>query len=169
MLYFLIYSFMKYLKKFESLNEAKMFDDYKELIAHSKKYLGEIYIERPLEWKKKIKDIIEASGNTSFYNTSLELRNLSDEVRKDFTNLQNFYEDINAHIRELDEIYQKSEQLSPEDEKGYDELEKIESQTSNYIDFIEQYIEDLDKITESFINIDETVRHLLKLDFKSFY
>ena len=82
MLYFLIYSFMKYLKKFESLNEAKMFDDYKELIAHSKKYLGEIYIERPLEWKKKIKDIIEASGNTSFYNTSLELRNLSDEVRK---------------------------------------------------------------------------------------
>jgi len=126
---------MKYLKKFESLNEAKMFDDYKELIAHSKKYLGEIYIERPLEWKKKIKDIIEASGNTSFYNTSLALRNLSDEVRKDFTNLQNFYEDINAHIKELDEIYQKSEQLSPEDEKGYDELEKIESQTSNYIDF----------------------------------
>ena len=118
---------------------------------------------------KKIKDIIEASGNTSFYNTSLALRNLSDEVRKDFTNLQNFYEDINAHIKELDEIYQKSEQLSPEDEKGYDELEKIESQTSNYIDFIEQYIEDLDKITESFINIDETVRHLLKIDFKSFY
>ena len=160
---------MKHLKKFESLNEAKMFDDYKELIAHSKKYLGEIYIERPLEWKKKIRDIIEGSGNTSFNNTGLALKNLSTDAKKDLANLQNFYEDIRAHIKELDEIYQKSEQLSPEDEKGYDELEKIESQTSNYIDFIEQYIEDLDKVANSFIDIDDTIRYLLKLDFKSFY
>jgi len=160
---------MKHLKKFESLNEAKMFDDYKELIAHSKKYLGEIYIERPLEWKKKIREIIEASGTTSFYNTALALRMLVDEVQKDFTNLQNFYEDIKAHIKELDEIFKNSGQLSPEDDKGYDELEKIEVQTGTYIDFIEQYIEDLNKLIESFTNIDETVRYLLKIDFKSFY
>ena len=158
---------MKHLKKFEQCNEAKMFDDHNDLIKHSEMYFKEIYIERPAQWKKKLKEILESDG--SYRSMGYSIMTLIEEVSKDLSNLNNFSEDIGAHIRELDEIYQKSQQLSPEDEKAYDVLEDLDYRVGKYIDFIEQYIDDLQSLSESLINIDEKIGYLMKLDFKSFY
>ena len=158
---------MKHIKEFTQCNEAKMFDDHKDLIKHSEMYFKEIYIERPTQWKKKLKEIIESDG--SYRSMGYSIMTLIEEVSKDLSNLNNFSQDIKAHIKELDEIYQTSQQLSPADEKAYDELEELDYRVGNYEDFIEQYIEDLQSLSESLINVDEKIGYLMKLDFKSFY
>ena len=144
-----------------------MFDNYNDLIKHSETYFKEIYIERPQQWKKKLAVILESDG--SYRSMGYAVTSLMEEVNKDLKNLNNFTDDIRQHIKEFDEIYQKSQQLSPEDDKAYEELEDLDYRVGRYVDFIEQYIDDLESLSDSLINIDEKIGYLMKLDFKSFY
>lgn len=158
---------MRHIKEFKLCNEAKMFDNYQDLIEHSDSYLNKIYIEKSSEWKSKLSSILSSDG--SYRSMAYSLISLKDEVAKDLKILNDFHEDIRSHIKEFDEIYQKSQQLSPEDDESYEELDAIGDKVNTYIDYVEQYIDDLESLSDSLINVDEKISYLLKLNFKSFY
>jgi len=144
-----------------------MFDDYSELLSHLEEYLKTTYIQKPQEWKKKLKEIIESSGSYRFI--SYSINSLIEEIEKTKSNLENFKSDINSHIKELDEIYKVSGTLSNKDDKAYDDLDDLDSRVENYIDSIDEYIEELKSVAKSYLDIDDRLPYLLKWDFKKYY
>jgi len=155
------------IKNFNKFNEAKMFDDYSELLSHLEEYLKTTYIQKPQEWKKKLKEIIESSDSYRFI--SYSINGLIEEIEKTKSNLENFKSDINSHIKELDEIYKVSGTLSDKDDKAYDDLDDLDTRVDNYIDSIDEYIEELKSVAKSYLDIDDTLPYLLKWDFKKYY
>ncbi len=151
---------------FTKYNEARIFDDHNDLIEHVEKYLDDVYVQRSSQWKKKLQEIIGVDG--SFRGIGYSLNLLIEDVQKDKSNLENFLKDINSHISEFDKIFQKSGTLSDEDGKAYDEIEKLGDRVDIYLEFIEQYLEDLESLARSYINIDDKLSYLMKLDFKNF-
>ena len=156
---------MRHLKPFK-ITEAKIFDNYNDLIQHVEKYLDNVYVQRSSQWKKKLQEIIDVDG--SFRGIGYSLNSLIEDVQKDKVNLENFLEDIKSHIRDFDKIFQKSGTLSDKDDKAYDEIERLGDRVDNYLEFIEQYLEDLESLARSYINIDDKLSYLMRLDFKNF-
>lgn len=152
--------------KFDQYNEARIFDNHNDLIEHVSKYLQNVYINRPSTWNKKLQEIIERES--SHRGTGYSISSLVEEVLKDKKVLEDFLQDIKSHIRELDGIYQKSGTLSETDDKVYEELEKLSDTVDAYLEFIDQYMEDLESLARSYINIDDKLAYLMKFDFKSF-
>jgi hypothetical protein len=153
-------------QKFIQYNEARMFDDHNELLTHVDKYLDNVYINRPTTWNKKLQSIIEKES--SHRGTGYSINSLVEEVLKDKKILEDFLQDIKSHIKELDTIYQKSEILSDADDKSYEELEKLSDRVDTYLEFIDQYIEDLESLARSYLNIDDKLAYLMRFDFKNF-
>lgn len=156
---------MRHLKPFK-ITETKIFDNYNDLIQHVEKYLDNVYVQRSSQWKKKLQEIVDVDG--SFRGIGYSLNSLIEDVQKDKVNLENFLEDIKSHIRDFDKIFQKSGTLSDKDDKAYDEIERLEDRVDNYLEFIEQYLEDLESLARSYINIDDKLSYLMRLDFKNF-
>lgn len=156
---------MRHLKPFK-ITESKIFDNYNDLIQHVEKYLDNVYVQRSSQWKKKLQEIVDVDG--SFRGIGYSLNSLIEDVQKDKVNLENFSEDIRSHIRDLDKIFQKSGTLSDKDDKAYDEIEKLGDRVDNYLEFIEQYLEDLESLARSYINIDDKLSYLTRIDFKNF-
>lgn len=152
--------------KFNQYNEARMFDDHNDLIKHTEKYLEQIYIKRPSTWNKKLQEILEKES--SHRGTGYSISSLVEEVLKDKKILEDFLQDIKSHIKELDTIYQKSGTLSDADDKSYEELERLSDSVDTYLEFIDQYTEDLESLARSYINIDDKLSYLMKFDFKNF-
>jgi len=156
---------VRHLKPFK-ITETKIFDNYNDLIQHVEKYLDNVYVQRSSQWKKKLQEIVDVDG--SFRGIGYSLNSLIEDVQKDKVNLENFLEDIKSHIRDFDKIFQKSGTLSDKDDKAYDEIERLEDRVDNYLEFIEQYLEDLESLARSYINIDDKLSYLMRLDFKNF-
>lgn len=156
---------MRHLKPFK-ITETKIFDNYNDLIQHVEKYLDNVYIQRSSQWKKKLQEIVDVDG--SFRGIGYSLNSLIEDVQKDKVNLENFLEDIKSHIRDFDKIFQKSGTLSDKDDKAYDEIERLGDRVDSYLEFIEQYLEDLESLARSYINIDDKLSYLMRLDFKNF-
>lgn len=156
---------MRHLKPFK-ITETKIFDNYNDLIQHVEKYLDNVYVQRSSQWKKKLQEIVDVDG--SFRGIGYSLNSLIEDVQKDKVNLENFLEDIKSHIRDFDKIFQKSGTLSDKDDKAYDEIERLGDRVDIYLEFIEQYLEDLESLARSYINIDDKLSYLMRLDFKNF-
>ena len=156
---------MRHLKPFK-ITETKIFDNYNDLIQHVEKYLDNVYVQRSSQWKKKLQEIVDVDG--SFRGIGYSLNSLIEDVQKDKVNLENFLEDIKSHIRDFDKIFQKSGTLSDKDDKAYDEIEILGDRVDSYLEFIEQYLEDLESLARSYINIDDKLSYLMRLDFKNF-
>lgn len=156
---------MRHLKPFK-ITETKIFDNYNDLIQHVEKYLDNVYVQRSSQWKKKLQEIVDVDG--SFRGIGYSLNSLIEDVQKDKVNLENFLEDIKSHIRDFDKIFQKSGTLSDKDDKAYDEIERLGDRVDSYLEFIEQYLEDLESLARSYINIDDKLSYLMRLDFKNF-
>jgi len=156
---------VRHLKPFK-ITETKIFDNYNDLIQHVEKYLDNVYVQRSSQWKKKLQEIVDVDG--SFRGIGYSLNSLIEDVQKDKVNLENFLEDIKSHIRDFDKIFQKSGTLSDKDDKAYDEIERLGDRVDSYLEFIEQYLEDLESLARSYINIDDKLSYLMRLDFKNF-
>jgi methyl-accepting chemotaxis protein len=155
------------IRRFSQFNESKIFDNHNDLVEHVERFLDKIYIERPSAWKQKLREILtERTSNASIASALLVF---AEEVKKDLGILENFLVDTDEHIAEFDEIFQKMDKLDFNDEEAYESLEKIKDRIEQYKEFIEQYIEDLESLHKNYIEIDEKIAFLMKLDFKSFF
>ena len=151
-------------KEYKAILEAKMFDDPNDLLSGVDKYMSELPT-RIIGWRKQLVDILEK--DTGYQNMASMLTNFTEVVKKELATIENFKNDVDEHIREYNEIYQKSEQLSPEDEKMFDELEELGYKLNNISDQLEEYTDGLEKITESYETLSDTVRYIVKFDLKA--
>jgi DNA repair exonuclease SbcCD ATPase subunit len=151
-------------EEYKAVLEAKMFDDPNDLVSGVDKYVSELFT-KIIGWRKQLVDILEK--DTGYQNMSNMLTNFTEIVKKELTIIENFKDDVDEHIREYNEIYQKSEQLSPEDEKMFDELEELGYKLSNVTSQLEEYIEGLEKIIESYNTLSDTVRYVVKFNLEA--
>lgn len=151
-------------EEYKAILEAKMFDDPNDLLSGVDKYMSELPT-RIIGWRKQLVDILEK--DTGYQNMASMLTNFTEVVKKELATIENFKNDVDEHIREYNEIYQKSEQLSPEDEKMFDELEELGYKLNNISDQLEEYTDGLEKITESYETLSDTVRYIVKFDLKA--
>ena len=151
-------------EEYKAVLEAKMFDDPNDLVSGVDKYVSELFT-KIIGWRKQLVDILEK--DTGYQNMSNMLTNFTEVVKKELTIMEDFKNDIDEHIREYNEIYQKSEQLSPEDEKMFDELEELGYKLNNVTGQLEEYIEGLEKIIESYDTLSDTVRYVVKFNLKA--
>lgn len=151
-------------EEYKAVLEAKMFDDPSDLLSGVDKYISELPIKMA-GWRKQLVDILEK--DTGYQNMASMLTNFTEVVKKELATIENFKDDVSEHIREYNEIYQKSEQLSPEDEKMFDELEELGYKLNNISDQLEEYTNGLEKIIESYDTLSDTVRYIVKFDLKA--
>jgi DNA repair exonuclease SbcCD ATPase subunit len=151
-------------EEYKAVLEAKMFDDPNDLVSGVDKHVSELSTKM-ISWRKQLVDILEK--DTGYQNMSNMLTNFTEVVKKELTIIENFKDDVDEHIREYNEIYQKSEQLSPEDEKMFDELEELGYKLNNVTGQLEEYIEGLEKIIESYDTLSDTVRYIVKFNLKA--
>jgi archaellum component FlaC len=151
-------------EEYKAILEAKMFDDPNDLLSGVDNYISELPIKMA-GWRKQLVDILEK--DTGYQNMASMLTNFTEVVKKELTTMENFKDDVREHIREYNEIYSKSEQLSPEDEKMFDELESLDYKLTDISNQLEEYIDGLEKITESYNTLSDTVRYIVKFDLKA--
>ena len=151
-------------EEYKAILEAKMFDDPNDLLSGVDKYMSELPT-RIIGWRKQLVDILEK--DTGYQNMANMLTNFTEVVKKELATIENFKDDVSEHIREYNEIYSKSEQLSPEDEKMFDELESLDYRLTDISNQLEEYIDGLEKITESYNTLSDTVRYIVKFDLKA--
>ena len=151
-------------EEYKAILEVKMFDDPNDLLSGVDKYVSELF-SKMIGWRKQLVDILEK--DTGYQNMASMLTNFTEVVKKELATIENFKDDVSEHIREYNEIYQKSEQLSPEDEKMFDELEELGYKLNNISDQLEEYTDGLEKITESYETLSDTVRYIVKFDLKA--
>ena len=151
-------------EEYRAVLEAKMFDDPNDLLSGVDKYISELPIKMD-SWRKQLVDILEK--DTGYQNMANMLTNFTEVVKKELATMENFKDDVSEHIREYNEIYSKSEQLSPEDEKMFDELESLDYRLTDISNQLEEYIDGLEKITESYNTLSDTVRYIVKFDLKA--
>jgi archaellum component FlaC len=151
-------------EEYKAILEAKMFDDPNDLLSGVDNYMSELPIKMA-GWRKQLVDILEK--DTGYQNMANMLTNFTEVVKKELTTMENFKDDVREHIREYNEIYSKSEQLSPEDEKMFDELESLDYRLTDISNQLEEYIDGLEKITESYNTLSDTVRYIVKFDLKA--
>jgi chromosome segregation ATPase len=147
------------------LAEAKMFDNPAELISGVDKFLSDLYTDGTTTWKSTLTKIIEQ--DTSYSNIATQLSTLIEQVEKNLNIINNFDEDISSHIREYDEIYQKSGELSSEDDKAYDELEELDSRLYAAVNQIEEYRDNLKELQQHYTDLDDLMTYFRRHRFKS--
>ncbi len=147
------------------LAEAKMFDNPAELISGVDKFLSDLDLNKTATWKSTLTKIIEQ--NINYYDTALQLSSLIEQVEKDLNIINNFNQDVSSHLREYDEIYQKSGELSSEDDKMYDELEELDSRISNAANQIEEYKDTLKELQQHYADLDDLMVYFRRHRFKS--
>lgn len=151
-------------EEYKAAFEAKIFDNPDDLVPGVEKYISDLSIKL-IGWRKQLVEILEK--DTGYQNMVNMLTNFTEIVKKESTMIGNFKDDIDEHIREYNEIYQKSEQLSPEDEKRFDELEELGYKLDGVNDQLDEYIGGLEKIIESYETLSDTVRYVVKFDLKA--
>lgn len=146
------------------LVEAKIFDSPSELLSGVDKFLNDLYVNKTTNWQSTLNGIIEQE--TGYLNTANQIFNLTNQVEKELNILNNFDQDIRLHMQEYDEIYQKSGDLSSQDNKMYDQLEELDSRIYNTINQLEEYIDNLKELSKHYEDLDNLIRYLSKYKFK---
>lgn len=146
------------------LVEAKIFDSPSELLSGVDKFLNDLYVNKTTNWQSTLNGIIEQE--TGYLNTANQIFNLTNQVEKELNILNNFDQDIRLHMQKYDEIYQKSGDLSSQDNKMYDQLEELDSRIYNTINQLEEYIDNLKELSKHYEDLDNLIRYLSKYKFK---
>lgn len=146
------------------LASTKILINSSELLSGVDKFLNDLYVNKTTNWQSTLNGIIEQE--TGYLNTANQIFNLTNQVEKELNILNNFDQDIRLHMQEYDEIYQKSGDLSSQDNKMYDQLEELDSRIYNTINQLEEYIDNLKELSKHYEDLDNLIRYLSKYKFK---
>ena len=139
---------MKHLRRF---NESKIFDNMDMLVKHGEQYIIN-FPSKSLVWTQKLNEILKE--DLQYRLMSSKIDELIEVVEKESLISSNFLSDITSHINELDEIYKVNQILSDEDDKIYNELEELKYSFDFNYEKINNYINELKKLSESYLKLD---------------
>jgi uncharacterized coiled-coil DUF342 family protein len=146
------------------LAEAKIFDNPNELISGVDRFLNDLYVNKTTNWRTSLNDIIEQEAG--YLTTANQITDLINQVKKELNIINNFDEDIRSHRQEYDDIFQKSGELSPQDDKIYDELDELDSKVYKVVDQLEEYINNLEELSKHYEDLDNLITYFRRHKFK---
>jgi uncharacterized coiled-coil DUF342 family protein len=152
------------IKRVNEIADVKMFDNVFELLNHGEAYISKVFIEKTTNWNSAYNEIL--NDDLGYLATSYQMKDLVERIEKELKTINSFREDIYSHIKDLDSVYQKSGELSPEDDEAYDDLEELSTKYDNMIEQIETYLERLKETSEIYSKLEDNINYLRKQNWK---
>lgn len=146
------------------LAEAKMFDNPNELISGVDKFLSDLYVNKTTNWRATLNGIIEQEAG--YLTTATQITDLTNQVKKELNIIGNFDKDIQSHKQEYDDIFKKSGELNPQDDKIYDELDELDSKIYRVVEQLEEYINNLEELSKHYEDLDSLITYFRRYKFK---
>lgn len=154
------------LKKFTQFNEAKIFDNFEDLIQNAENYIDNLEKTKPGAWKRQIADIMESESPDSTKVGQLE--KFIEDIQQYKRNLDIFLEDTKDHLEEFTQIRKDVEHFSEDAELAEERLDNLYMRVDNTTEFIQQLSDDVNSIIDSYKNIENKLRFIQRFNFKSF-
>ena len=155
---------LTYHSKLEEERQIRVYDKVTDMVPGLEKFMDELD-SKPITWRKQLVDIFEKYEG--YQNIVLALTEFTGTVKKELPLLEEFREEVRAILGEYEQIESEKTYLSPKDQKAVDELDDLYYKLGEIEDQLGEYIEELEKIIESYEVLEDTVRRVVKFGLKT--
>jgi len=155
---------LTYHSKLEEERQIRVYDKVTDMVPGLEKFMDELN-SKSTTWRKQLVDIFEKYEG--YQNIVLALTEFTGTVKKELPLLEEFRNEIRTILGEYEQIESEKTYLSPKDEKAVDELDDLYYKLGEIEDQLGEYIEELEKIIESYEVLEDTVRRVVKFGLKT--
>ena len=155
---------LKFHPKLEEERQIRVYDKVTDMIPGLEKFMNELN-SKSITWRKQLINIFEEYNG--YQNIVIALTEFVGGVKKELPLLEEFRDEIRTILEEYEQIESEKTYLSPKDENAVDELDGLYYKLGETEDQLGEYIEELEKIIESYEVLEDTVRRVVKFDLKA--
>lgn len=154
---------LKFHPKLEEERQIRIYNKVTDMVQGLEEFMNKLD-SKPITWRKQLIDIFEKYEG--YQNIVLALTEFVSSVKKDLSLLEEFRDEIRGIMEEYEQIELEKRYLSPKDMDAVTELDDIYYKLGGNENQLEEYIEELEKIIESYEILEDTVRRVVKFDLK---
>lgn len=143
--------------------QIRIYDKVTDMIQGLEEFMNKLD-SKPITWRKQLIDIFEKYEG--YQNIVLALTEFVNSVKNELPIIEEFKDEIRNIMKEYEEIESEKIYLSSKDMDAVTELDDIYYKLHNAENQLEEYIEELEKIIESYEILEDTVRRVVKFDLK---
>jgi DNA repair exonuclease SbcCD ATPase subunit len=155
---------LTYHSKLEEERQIRVYNKVTDMIPGLEEFMDKLN-SKSTTWRKQLINIFEEYNG--YQNIVLALTEFTGAVKKELPLLSEFRDEIRIILEEYEQIESEKTYLSPKDENAVDELDDLYYKLGEIESQLEEYIEELEKIIESYEVLEDTVRSVVKFDLKA--
>jgi DNA repair exonuclease SbcCD ATPase subunit len=155
---------LKFHTKLEEERQIRVYNKVTDMIPGLEEFMDKLN-SKSTTWRKQLINIFEEYNG--YQNIVIALTEFVGGVKKELPLLEEFRDEIRIILGEYEQIESKKTYLSPKDENAVDELDELYYKLGETESQLEEYIEELEKIIESYEVLEDTVRRVVKFDLKA--
>jgi len=154
---------LKFHTKLEEERQIRIYNKITDVVPGLEEFMNKLD-SKPIAWRKRLVDILEKDNG--YQNMVIALTEFVGEVKNELSLMSEFRDEVKAILGEYEELENEQSQLSPKDEKTLEELDDLQYKLGETEDQLGEYIEEIEKIIESYEILEDTVRRVVKFDLK---
>lgn len=155
---------LKFHSKLEEERQIRIYNKITDVVPGLEEFMNKLD-SKPIAWRKRLVDILEKDNG--YQNMVIALTEFVGEVKNELSLMSEFRDEVKAVLGEYEELENEQSQLSPKDEKTLEELDDLQYKLGETEDQLGEYIEEIEKIIESYEILEDTVRRVVKFDLKA--
>ena len=155
---------LKFHTKLEEERQIRIYDKVTDMVQGLEEFMNGLN-SKPITWRKQLVDILEKDNG--YQNMVIALTEFTGTVKKELSLLEEFRDEIRTILKEYEQIESEKTYLSPKDEKAVEELDDLYYKLGDMESQLGEYIEELEKIIESYEVLEDTVRRVVKFGLKT--
>jgi chromosome segregation ATPase len=155
---------LKFHSKLEEERQIRIYNKITDVVPGLEEFMNKLD-SKPIAWRKRLVDILEKDNG--YQNMVIALTEFVGEVKNELSLMSEFRDEVKAVLGEYEELENEQTQLSPKDEKTLEELDDLQYKLGETEDQLGEYIEEIEKIIESYEILEDTVRRVVKFDLKA--
>jgi DNA repair exonuclease SbcCD ATPase subunit len=155
---------LKFHSKLEEERQIRVYNKVTDMIPGLEDFMNKLD-SKPATWRKQLVDILEKDNG--YQNMVIALTSFVGEVKEELSLMSEFKDEVRNILREYEQIENERGQLSPKDEKTLEELDDLQYKLGETEDQLGEYIEEIEKIIESYEILEDTVRRVVKFNLKA--
>jgi DNA repair exonuclease SbcCD ATPase subunit len=155
---------LKFHTKLEEERQIRIYNKITDVVPGLEEFMNKLD-SKPIAWRKRLVDILEKDNG--YQNMVIALTEFVGEVKNELSLMSEFRDEVKAVLGEYEELENEQSQLSPKDEKTLEELDDLQYKLGETEDQLGEYIEEIEKIIESYEILEDTVRRVVKFDLKA--
>jgi len=155
---------LKFHTKLEEERQIRIYNKITDVVPGLEEFMNKLD-SKPITWRKRLVDILEKDNG--YQNMVIALTEFVGEVKNELSLMSEFRDEVKAVLGEYEELESEQSQLSPKDEKTLEELDDLQYKLGETEDQLGEYIEEIEKIIESYEILEDTVRRVVKFNLKA--